>query len=125
MKLIILLNLLIASAYAAPNREMLFECLNYDETSPVVGAFIYQKMLGPNKLYEIEVDMSEDSRQRNFFRRVNLIEIYGGRILHFTTGNFRIKFDRVQVDNQGLFPAFARIPQYGIHSKNWKCKAAL
>lgn len=129
MRLLLLLSFgllfVSSSAFAGltPDRETMYSCKYLDDKSQVEGAMIYKSRFGRGEVfYEIEVLTELDGRESSFFKRVNLVSIYDGAIEHFTTGNFRIKIDRVSADENGHMRAFGRIPQYQIHSKNWVCK---
>jgi len=118
--------LFISSSFAGltPKREALYNCVNYDESSEVYGLTVYESYFRRGKVFH-EVEVIVDSAEtKNSFKKVNLINIYEGRIQHFTTGNFRVKIDRVQKNEDGHMKTFARIPQFEIHSKNWSCKDA-
>jgi hypothetical protein len=121
---ILFMSLLISSntwALTAPQQEKLYECAHLDERSVVERIFISKISLGRNIYYETEVKISIRGIESSYFTRVNMLSSYGGRVLHFTNGNHRIKIDKVRV-KEGKYWAFARIPKYDIHSFDWNCK---
>ena len=105
-----------------PKREALYSCVNYDTSSEVYGAKIYASSFGQRKFYEIEVLYLDDYKEASLFKKVNLISKYGNRVQSYTTGNYRIKIDRVRADEDGHFWTFARIPDFDVHSQDWSCK---
>lgn len=122
LSILFLLFSVTSFAGLTPKREALYKCVNFDEQSAVDGAFIYSSRFGRNKFYEIEVHYTEDFKEKTIFKKVNLVSKYEGRIQEYTTGNFRIKIDRVNRDVDNHFKAFARIPDFKVHSKMWSCK---
>lgn len=106
-----------------PKRIALYECAHLKEGTPVERLFIHESTLGARTFYEAEVKLLEMGIESSYFKKLNLISKYDGKILHFTNGNFRVKIDKVQV-NEKKYSAFARIPEYEIHSFDWNCKDA-
>ncbi|PIK15141.1 hypothetical protein [Halobacteriovorax sp. JY17] len=117
--------LLASSAYAGltPKRQALYRCVSLDENSGVDDAFIYRSNLGSrNTFHEIKVNSLENGQIKHYYKKVNLLSRYEGRVQEFTTGNFRIRVDKVRSAIDGNFWAFARIPSHEVHSTNWSCK---
>ncbi|EQC43792.1 hypothetical protein [Bacteriovorax sp. Seq25_V] len=123
LSLLLLSTISTLNTYAAPlaKKELLFECPHKKTSSPVDRLFIYKKTLGSKETYEVEVQAYQNGIDKTYSKKVNLISKYDGRILEFTTGNFRVKIDKVR-ENEDKFWAFARIPEYDIHSFDWSCK---
>ncbi len=116
---------LIQSAYAGlkPNRKALYRCVSLNHNSPVDDAFIFESKLGSKNIFhEIKVNTLKDGRIHSYFKKVNLLSKYDGKVQTYTTGNFRIRVDKVMPAKDGNYSAFARIPSHDIHSKNWSCK---
>jgi len=110
----------IAHAGLNPKRTRLFHCRNFGPAELVEELYIVESVLGRNTFYEVEVPYYQDG-ERVFYRKLNLIEKYNGRVLLFTTGNYRVKIDRVfPVDMK--YKTFVRLPNFDIHSTNWFCK---
>jgi len=126
LKLIITFLISYASlAGITPNRESLYNCVNYDNSKEVEGATIYKSNYGSSKeFYEIEVKTLKYGRQSSYFKKVNLVSKYDGKIQSYTTGSFRIKIDKVRKGIDGNFWAFARLPKHEIHSMDWSCKGS-
>ena len=122
-KLIIALLSLSAFAGITPKRKPIYTCVNYDDSKHVEGVTIYQSQHGRGKIFfEVKVDVLRYGVESHFIKKVNLISKYGGKIQEFTTGNFRVKIDRVRRDQDNHFATFARIPEYDVHSRDWSCK---
>ncbi len=102
-------------------KELLFECPHKKANSPVDRLFIYKTTLGSRVSYEVEVQAYINGHDKSFKKKVNLVSKYDGKIIEFTTGNFRVKIDKVR-ETEGKYWAFARVPQYDIHSFDWSCK---
>lgn len=103
-------------------REILFDCINLDESSTVWGLQVMEVTRGRRVTFEIDVQHKVQGEYRIFSRKVNLVENYGGRILTFGTGNTRVKVDRAIPISTGRFKSFVRLPDFEIHSKDWECK---
>ncbi len=116
---------LTASANAlAPQRTALYDCAYMNDDSFVEGLTIYHSVLGRREFYEVMVRASVDGDYRETFKTVNLVSTYEGRVQTYGTGNFRVKVNRV-FPTEGKYKAFARIPQYDMHSQDWTCKDSL
>ncbi|ATH07338.1 hypothetical protein BIY24_05120 [Halobacteriovorax marinus] len=114
-----------AHAGLTPKRTELYRCVDLADDANVDDAIIYQSKLGSkNVFYEIRVNSLKDGRPVHYYKKVNLISKYQDRVQEFTTGNFRIRVDRVRNATDGNFWAFARIPSHEVHSVNWSCKDA-
>lgn len=111
------------SSALAPSRTALYDCAYMKDDSFVEGLTVYQSKLGSREFYEVEVRANVEGEYRETFKTVNLVSTYGGRVQTYGTGNFRVKIDRV-FPTDGKFKAFARIPQYNMHSLDWTCKDA-
>lgn len=127
MKKIIIpiLSLITVSTFASldPKREPIYKCVHYDESKFVDSLTIYQSRHGRGDIFhEVQVHVVKYGVESSYFKKVNLISKYGGKIQEFTTGNFRVKIDRVRKDADKHFATFARIPKYKIHSRDWSCK---
>ena len=108
------------SAGLTPKRKRLFHCKNFDQIDMVEELFVLESRYGNNKFYEVEVPYN-DGKEKTFYRKLNLITKYEGRILTFTTGNYRVKIDRA-IPVEKKYKSFVRLPNFGIHSKKWFCK---
>lgn len=118
-----LLSILPINAGLTPKRKALFRCVSLNDNSPIDDAFIYQSSFGQRSVfYEIQVNSLEDGRVINYYKKVNFISKYNGKVQEFTTGNFRIRVDKVRPSKDGNYWAFARIPSHEVHSTNWSCK---
>lgn len=115
------------NAYAGltPKRTELYRCVSLESGTGVSDTFIYESKLGSNLFHEIKVNFIENGREKSYFKKVNLISKYNGKVQEFTTGNFRIRVDKVRLSNDGNIWAFARIPSHDIHSINWSCKESI
>lgn len=125
--MISLLVLMATSSHAKlkPKRTQLYHCVNYDTNSHVTDAIIYESKFGNNHpFYEIEVfvDNLNQDKEFSYIKKVNYLSKYNQKIETFTTGNFRIKLDHVRPGIDGQIWAFARIPEYQVHSFDWSCK---
>lgn len=106
-----------------PDREALYSCVNYNDSEVVEGAVIYRSQFGKAKaFYEIQLNIFIDGLESTYIKKVNLVSKYEGRVQVYTTGGFRIKVDRVRRDANNHFAAFARFPDYDVHSSDWSCK---
>jgi hypothetical protein len=110
-----------AHAQMTPQRKEIYHCAPNQAHPEVEGTRIYQSNFGQNKFHEIEVLILKDGMRSSYFKKVHLNSTYGGRILTFGTGNFRVRIDHVY-PSRGKFKTFSRIPRYNIHSKQWSCK---
>ncbi|WP_372651755.1 hypothetical protein [Halobacteriovorax sp.] len=116
---------LLQPAYAGlkPNRKALYRCVSLNHNSPVDDAYILQSRFGNKRVFhEIKINTLKDGRINSYFKKVNLLSKYDGKVQTYTTGNFRIRIDKVMQASDGNYSAFARIPSHDIHSKNWSCK---
>lgn len=121
-KFIFLASLFSFNTFGA-KRNFLFECAHYKTSSPVDYTRIYEVTKGAKTTYEVDVHAFDHHGESSFTKRVNLLTKYDGKILEFTTGNFRIKIDYVRTPiSPGTLWAFGRIPEYDIHSFDWTCK---
>ncbi len=121
MTLILLLS---TTSFAGlnPKRERLFHCKNFARVIKIEELFIVESRLGSNTFYEVEVPYNDiDGKNLTFFRKLNLIKKYEGRILTFTTGNYRVKIDRA-FPIEKKYKSFVRLPKFDIHSTEWFCK---
>lgn len=103
------------------SREYLFDCAHTDVNSAVERLNIYETTKGVNVYHEVDVVAFENGVEKIDTKKVFLKSKYKGAILEFNGGNFRVKIDRVRANN-GYLWAFARVPDYDIHSFDWKCK---
>lgn len=118
-----LIFFLSTQAYAelTPKREAIYHCMYDLNDSDIESLFVMKSKLGTNSFYEVQVNAFVDGSRKTTYRKVNLVETYGGRVLTFGTGNFRVKINKVYpVD--GHYRSFARIPEYDMHSEAWFCK---
>lgn len=117
--------LISTSIYAGmtPKREAIYNCVNYDDSKHVEGVTIYKSRFGnADPFYEVQVHVLKYGVESHYFKKVNRITKYNEKIQEYTTGNFRVKIDRVRKDSDNHFYTFARIPKHNIHSKDWSCK---
>ena len=121
--LVFCLTLLSSSVFASVQRTPLYDCAFMGDGSFVEGLTIYQSQQGRRYFYEVEVRASVDGEYRETSREVNLVSTYNGRVQTYGTGNFRVKVNRVYATD-GKFRAFARLPEYDMHSQDWTCKDA-
>ena len=106
-----------------PKRKALYRCVSLNHHSPVDDAFIYLSRFGrKSEFHEIKINSLKDGRVISYYKKVNLLSKYDGKVQIYTTGNFRIRVDKVMPASDGNYSAFARIPTHDIHSKNWSCK---
>lgn len=108
-----------------PKRTQLYHCVNYDESSKVIDAIIYESRHGKNRpFYEVEVFVEDAFRNTefSFFKKVNYRPKYDAKVEAFTTGGFRFRLDHVSKGIDGNIWTFARIPDYDVHSFEWSCK---
>lgn len=103
------------------DRERIFHCMNFGNYERVEELFIVESKLGRNEFFEVEVPYIFNGEEETFYKKLNLIEKYQGRVLLFTTGNYRVKIDRVFPDN-GKYKSFVRLPNFEVHSLDWYCK---
>lgn len=103
------------------SREFLFDCAHTNNSSPLERLQIFERTKGSNKFFEVDSVAYIGGIEKVSTKKVNLISKYDGKILEFTTGNFRVKIDYVR-DNGGYLWAFARVPDYDVHSFDWRCK---
>ena len=118
---LIILFITTSFSFAAPQRERLFHCLNFGPREHIEELFIVKSSYGQKVFYEVEVPFIPNDHDSVFFRRLNLIEKYRGRVLLFTTGNYRVEIDRV-FPQEGKYEAFVRLPRFEVHSRQWMCK---
>lgn len=111
-------------AFATPQRQRLYDCAYMADDSVVESLSVYDSQLGNRKFYEVGVRIVKATEAYEVFRTVNLVNQYGGRVQTFGTGNFRVKINRVN-PVEGKFRAFARLPDYDMHSEEWTCKDVL
>ncbi len=102
-------------------REYLFECRNFGPREEVNELFIVESTLGRRTYYEVEVPYISNGEEKVFSRKLNLISKYDGKVLLFTTGNYRVKVDRAMPDHM-RYKTFVRLPNFDIHSTHWFCK---
>lgn len=96
--------------------------MNFGRIINIEELYIVESKLGRNTFYEVEVPYSDIHRnEQTFYRKLNLISKYEGRVLTFTTGNYRVKIDRA-VPIEDKYKAFVRLPNFDIHSTEWMCK---
>ena len=106
----------------AAKRQRLFECRNFGSRSTVNELYIVEATLGKKTTYEVEVPYySQLGEQETYTRKLNLIEKYNGKVLLFTTGNYRVKIDRA-IPVEMKYKTFVRLPYFDIHSTQWFCK---
>ncbi len=117
----ILVALISISSAQNLKRERIFHCLNFGEIELAEELFITETTRGSRTTFEVEVPYREAGLDKTFFRRLNLISKYDGRVLLFTTGNYRVKIDRVFPEEE-KYKAFVRLPRFDVHSKDWFCK---
>lgn len=110
----------IANAGLNPKRTRLFHCRNFGAPELVEELYIVESVLGRNTFYEVEVPYFQDE-ERVFYRSLNLISKYDGRVLLFTTGNYRVRIDRA-IPVELKYKTFVRLPNFDIHSTEWFCK---
>lgn len=118
--LITLLALPVIQSQAA-SRVQLFDCAHTNTSSALERLNIYETTKGRNTYHEIDIVAYESGVERINTRKVYLQSRYDDKVLEFSTGSFRIRIDRVR-PNGGYLWAFARVPDYGVHSFDWKCK---
>lgn len=104
-----------------PQRERLFHCVNFGEPELAEELFIVESRLGRTTFFEVEVPYLDGNEEKTFFRKLNLISKYDGRVLLYTTGNYRVKIDRV-FPIEKKYKAFVRLPYFDVHSLDWFCK---
>lgn len=125
LSLSLLLFILFATnlfAQMTPKRERLFNCVHYSENSDLERIEIFESHFNPSKIfYELKLISNRNGYEITDFKKVNLLYLLGGRILHFTKGNVRVKINLINEKEQ-KFETFARIPSFDVHSKNWGCK---
>ena len=63
---------------------------------------------------------NQDSGQ-NFITRLNLTKYYEGRVLFFTSGDLRVRFDRTRM-KENKTSSFVQIPNWKIYTDKWTCK---
>ncbi len=96
--------------------------MNFGRINQVEELFIVKSKLGRNQYYEVEVPYKNfDDEKKTYWKKLNLIETYEGRVLTFTTGNVRVKINRVFPEEK-KYRSFVRLPNFDIHSQDWKCK---
>ncbi|AYF43994.1 hypothetical protein BALOs_0984 [Halobacteriovorax sp. BALOs_7] len=129
MKSIILSALIFVSlntlAGLTPKRKELYHCVNYDMSSKVTDAIIYESRFGRNTPFhevEVFVDDLNQNNEYSFIKKVNYIPKYNKKVESFTTGNFRFRLDHVAPGINGNIWTFARVPEHGVHSFDWSCK---
>lgn len=121
------LFLLILSSYSlaaneiSSSRKRLFHCRNFGPELEVEELFISEVTKGSRTHYEVEVPYNIQQKQKIFTRRLNLISKYDGRVLLFTTGNYRVKVDRA-LPVEKKYKSFVRLPRFDVHSTEWFCK---
>lgn len=117
--------LMLSSTYAdkglSPKRTRIFHCRNFGQINEVEQLYIVEAKKGSNTFYEVEVPYKQLDEKKVFFRKLNLISTYEGRVLTFTTGNYRVKIDRA-LPVEKKYKSFVRLPKFDIHSTEWFCK---
>lgn len=117
--------LFVTSAFASQennlSRKRLFHCRNFGEKEEVEELFIAQITKGTRTYYEVEVPYRQSNEIKTFTRKLNLIPKYEGRVLLYTTGNYRVKVDKV-FPVEKKYKAFVRLPRFNVHSTEWRCK---
>lgn len=104
-----------------PKRKRLFHCRNFGNPEEVEELFIVESTLGRNQYYEVEVPYRILNQEKTFFRKLNFISKYEGRVLLYTTGNYRVKIDRA-IPVEKKYKSFVRLPKFDVHSTDWFCK---
>lgn len=102
-------------------RNRIFHCMNFAQVAEIEELFIVETTKGRNTFYEVEVPYVELGQEKTFYRKLNLLRTYGGRVLTYTTGNYRVKIDRA-IPRDGKYKSFVRLPKFDIHSTEWFCK---
>ncbi|MCR9203743.1 MAG: hypothetical protein NXH75_04135 [Halobacteriovoraceae bacterium] len=111
-----------SSAGLNAKRERIFHCMDFGRVIHVKELFIVESKKGSRTYYEVEVPYKTlDGEKKTFFRKLNFISKYEGRVLEFTTGNYRVKIDRA-MPVEKKYKAFVRLPRFDIHSTHWFCK---
>jgi hypothetical protein len=102
-------------------RKRLFHCRNFGPNEEVEELFIVRVQKGSRTTYEVEVPYGPLNEKKIFTRSLNLISKYDGRVLLYTTGNYRVKIDRV-FPVEKKYKTFVRLPKFDVHSTQWFCK---
>lgn len=103
-------------------RERIFHCMDFGRVIHVKELYIVETKKGSKTYFEVEVPYKGiDQVEKTFYRKLNLISKYEGRVLEFTTGNYRVKIDRA-LPMEKKYKAFVRLPRFDIHSTQWFCK---
>lgn len=110
-----------SSQAEALEREYLFDCAHTRAHSPLERLNVYEIRKGRKLYYEVDMVSYENGIEKVNTKKVFLLSRYEGKILEFNAGDFRMKIDRVR-PNEGYLWAFARVPEYDVHSFDWKCK---
>ncbi len=97
--------------------QSLFQCVQ--DQGDLIEVSIHRRIqgIGPQKF----VGQIKRNGIPKLLIRLNLTEIYEGRILFFTSGDLRVRFDRVQMIANKV-KAFVQIPTMKIYSDEWTCK---
>lgn len=113
------------SAQMQPKREPIYHCLYQGmEHTNIEAVYVIRSNFGKNVFYELFVEAVLDGQEVFSYKKVPLLETYGGRIATYGTGNIRVKIDHV-FPVEGKFRSFVRIPEYGMHSNEWFCKSMI
>ncbi len=92
----------------------LYQCRPDDSNEPIEVS-VHRRIhgIGPQKYVGVV--------NRTNVVRLNLTQIYGGRIVSFTSADLRIRFDRIKVVEEKM-QAFIQIPKLKVYSDHWTCK---
>lgn len=98
--------------------EPLFVCEQNEDEWISVQIHHRIKGIGPQKFVGI---ITNHELNQTIVTRMNLTKYYEGRVLFFTSGDLRVRFDRVQMQ-ENKTTSFVQIPRWKIYTDEWTCK---
>lgn len=101
--------------------ERIFHCHNFGTNESVDELYIVESKKGRVISYEVEVPYQLSGESLKFTKKLNFIPKYEGRVLQFTTGNYRVIIDTV-FPVEKKYKTFVRLPFFDVHSTDWFCK---
>ena len=58
---------------------------------------------------------------QSFISRLNLTKYFEGRVLFFSSGDVRVRFDRTRM-KENKTKSFVQIPNWDVYTDEWTCK---
>ncbi len=103
-------------------RRWLYDCAHLNLNHDVDRIQLWEVVRGTKKAHEAWILIKgSDARIQTQVKNVYLTSEYGGRILIFSAGTFRVKIDHVRV-LEHKYPTFVHLDEPLVHSSEWVCK---